>query len=143
MAARERSVADILAGVVALGRSIAAQRRTPFEGVELTSSQLSLLFLLTHSPKPVTPSAAASALGITRGAVTQLVDGLRAAGLVESVPNPQDRRSRMLQLSDVERGRVADYEAGVVRRLMPSFEALGDGELHTLAELLGKVGPQR
>lgn len=143
MGARERPVGDILAQVVALSRTIAAERRTPFEGVALTSSQLSLLFLLAHSREAVTPSAAASALGVTRGAVTQLVDPLRAAGLVESVPNPQDRRSRILQLTDVEQRRVADYEAGVVGRLMPSFEALTDGELHTLAALLGKVVPQR
>lgn len=141
MGARERSVGDILAQVVGLSRRIAAERRTPFGGVELTSSQLSLLFLLAHSQDPVTPGAASSALGITRGAVTQLVDGLRAGGLVESVPNPDDRRSRILQLTAAERRRVSDYEAGVVRRLTPNFEALTDGELHTLAELLGRVRP--
>lgn len=142
MGARERSVGDILAQVVALSRSVAADRRTPFEGVELTSSQLSLLFLLAHSQGPVTPSAAASVLGVTRGAVTQLVDGLRAAGLVESVPNPRDHRSRILQLTGAERRRVADYEAGVVRRLMPGFDALDDADVHTLAGLLRRVAPQ-
>ena len=142
MGAREQWVGDVLAEVVALGRSVAAERRTPFEGVELTSSQLSLLFLLAHSPEPVTPGAAASALGLTRGAVTQLVDGLRTLGLVESVPHPHDRRSRILRLTEAERRRVAHYEAGVVRRLMPQFDALSDGELHTLATLLGRVEPQ-
>lgn len=141
MGARERPIGDILVQVVALSRAIAAQRRTPFEGVELTSSQLSLLFLLAHSQDPVTPGAASSVLGITRGAVTQLVDGLRAVGLVESSPNPEDRRSRILHLTATERARVSDYEAGVARRLTPHFQALTDDELHTLAELLGRVEP--
>lgn len=140
---REQSVGEVLAGVVVLSRSIAADRRTPFDGVDLTASQLSLLFLLAHGQETVTPGAAASALGVTRGAVTQLVDGLRDAGLVESIPHPDDGRSRLLRLAPAERRRVAEYEREVVRRLMPTFEALSDDELHTLAELLGKVGAQR
>ncbi|KAB7743874.1 MarR family transcriptional regulator [Nostocoides sp. F2B08] len=140
MADREELLGGVLAEVVALSRSITAEQRTPFEGVALTASQLSVLFLLAHSRRVVTPGEVASTLGITRGAVTQVVDGLRAAGLVESVPHPHDRRSRILQLTEAERTRVADFERGVVRRLMPSFKDLSDGELTHLAELLSRVG---
>lgn len=142
MGERKESVGAVLAEVVALSRSIASERRTPFEGVELTSSQLSVLFLLARATEGVTPGEVASSLGLTRGAVTQLVDGLRAAALVESVPNPTDRRSRILRLTDVARTRVADFEQSMVRRLMPAFDALSDRELDRLAELLGKVGRQ-
>ena len=143
MADREELIGAVLAEVVALSRSIAPERRTPFEGVDLTVSQLSVLFLLAHARRAVTPGEVASTLGITRGAVTQLVDGLRAAGLVESVSNPDDRRSRILQLTDAERKRVADFEKGVIRRLTPSFEELSDGDLDRLVELLSRVRPHR
>lgn len=143
MGEREESVGAVLAEVVALSRSIGSARRTPFEGIELTTSQLSVLFLLSRATEAVTPGEVASSLGITRGAVTQLVDGLRAAALVESMPNPNDRRSRILRLTGAARTRVVDFERGVVRRLMPSFDALSDRELDRLAELLGRVAGQR
>lgn len=139
MSDRERSLGEVLAGVVALSRSVAAERRTPFDGVELTPNQLALLFLLARSRSAVTPGACASALGVTAGAITQLVDGLRAAGLIESVQNPDDRRSRLLRLTDAARESVRDYESGVVRRLLPQFAGLNDVELETLAELLGRI----
>ena len=107
MPERERLVGAVLTGVVALNRGVTAAGRTPFGGIELTTNQLGLLFLLAHSREPLTPGAAATALHITPGAVTQLVDPLRAAGLVETLPHPGDRRSRILRLTDAERERLA------------------------------------
>lgn len=140
---RERDVGEVLTAVVALSRDIAAERRTPFEGADLTPTQLELLFLLAHSDEDVTPGAAAARLGITAGAVTQLVDGLRAAGLVESAPNPADRRSRILRLTHAQRSRIATFEHGVVQRLLPRFASLGDADLRTLARLIARVGDER
>lgn len=139
MSERKPAIGAVLAGVVALSRSIAAEQRAPFEGLELTPNQLSVLFLLAHSTSAVTPGAAASTLGITPGAITQLLDGLRSAKLVESVPNPDDRRSRLLRLTPATRNHVREYERAVVDRLMPQFEHLSDGDVHTLAELLGRI----
>lgn len=140
---RERAVGAVLAGVVALSRDIAAERRTPFAGADLTPTQLELLFVLAHSERAVTPGAAAVRLGITPGAVTQLVEGLRAAGLVESSPNPDDRRSRILHLTTAHRQSVAAFERSVVERLLPRFAPLGDAELRTLAELMARIGDER
>lgn len=139
MPERERLVGAVLTGVVALNRGVTAAGRTPFGGIELTTNQLGLLFLLAHSREPLTPGAAATALHLTPGAVTQLVDPLRAAGLVETLPHPGDRRSRILRLTDAERRRVSDFEKDVVRRMLPRFAALDEAELQTLAALLDRV----
>ncbi|MGF2075820.1 MarR family winged helix-turn-helix transcriptional regulator, partial [Enterococcus casseliflavus] len=84
----------VIERAIALSRSLRAGRRTPFHGRVLTGSQLEALFHLAHDPQPVTPSTLAAALAVTPGAVTQLVDGLRSEGLVESAPHPDDARSR-------------------------------------------------
>lgn len=139
MPGRAQQVGTVLAAVVALNRRIAAEPRAPFDGVELGTNQLALLFLLAHHPAPVTPGAAADALGVTRGAVTQLVDGLRGAGLVDSVPHPGDGRSRILRLTDAAGRSVHAYESAIAGRLLPAFDALDDVALATLAELLGRV----
>lgn len=140
---RERFVGVVLTRVVALSRWTMAERRTPFEGLDLTSNQLALLFLLAHSRDPITPGGAATSLGVTAGAITQLVDGLRAAGLVKSMPNPADRRSRVLHLTEPARQGLNDFEARVVQRMLPQFATLSDTDLGTLADLLDAVGDDR
>jgi DNA-binding MarR family transcriptional regulator len=47
----------------------------------------------------VTLSALARDLGITKQAVARVVDDMRAAGLVEQLPDPSDGRSRLLALT--------------------------------------------
>ncbi len=53
---------------------------------------------------------------LSSGAVTMLVDRLEGAGLVARVPNPQDRRSTLIELKAPEGGAddpLAAYHAGV------------------------------
>ena len=136
---RSRAIGTVLGHVVALGRSIVAEQRAPFEGMGLTPNQGSLLFLLARTPDGLMPGTAALKLGITRGAVTQLVEPLRTAGLVESAPHPQDGRSRLLRLTASARDRVATYEEGVVARLAPKFDPLDDRDIAALADLLDRI----
>jgi len=136
---RAGDVATVLEVVTVIGRLIAAQRRAPFGGRQLTRSQIQTLFLLSHSPDPMTPSRLAQALDITAGAVTQLIDGLRVEGLVEATANPGDARSRILSLSPEAATEVRQFESDIVDRLLPRFAALGDAELATLARLLRRV----
>ncbi|WP_350349525.1 MarR family transcriptional regulator [Agromyces sp. G08B096] len=135
-AARRANAARVLESVTLLGRAIAAERRTPFEGLTLTRSQLETLFLLAHSAAPLTPGRVADRLGITPGAVTQLVDGLKAEGLVETDRHPDDARSRVLRLTAGAAQQVERFEADTTTRLLPVFEQLSDDELDQLARLL-------
>ena len=50
-------------------------------------------------------------LGLTSGAVTNLVDRLAAAGLVERRPNPSDRRGSLITLSTTGERVIADARA--------------------------------
>jgi DNA-binding MarR family transcriptional regulator len=72
---------------------------------------------------------------VTAGAVTQLLDTLASAGLVESDLNPHDGRSRIFNLTEKAR---ADIEQ-VVADLTPRFDTLTDNELATLADLLNRL----
>ena len=87
----------------------------------------------------MTPSSLASALGVTAGAVTQLLDTLASAGLVESDLNPHDGRSRILNLTERARADIAEFEQQVVADLTPRFDPLTDNELATLADLLNRL----
>ncbi|UOE43423.1 MarR family winged helix-turn-helix transcriptional regulator [Agromyces larvae] len=132
-------IAAVLESIALLGRELSATRDTPFGDVRLTRSQLDALFLLTRAPSGLTPGALAAALGLTAGAVTQLVDGLRTEELVEQMVNPRDARSRMLRLTQAAKDRVGAFEAAVAARLAPRFDALSDAELDRLGRLLAKA----
>ncbi|TQK17546.1 DNA-binding MarR family transcriptional regulator [Microbacterium sp. SLBN-154] len=144
---RDTAIGRVLEGVVSARRLLGDARRRPFASLMLTTSQLEAMFLLSHTAEPVTPGRLAQRLGITAGAVTQLVDGLRKSGLVEQAPHPTDARSRVIRLSPSARAEVDVFEAGVVAEMRRHFAGLSEAELIVLGDLLSRVGdgvsPQR
>ena len=137
--ARVDAVASVLEAVAELGRLLASERHAPFDGRGLTRSQIETLFLLAHRIPPMTPARLATALRITKGAVTQLLDTLREQGLVESAPHPTDARSRILVLTAVAAREIDAFESGIVRHLLPRFARLGDAELAALESTLRRL----
>jgi DNA-binding MarR family transcriptional regulator len=137
---RRDAVGAALEGIIRLNRALRAARKAPFHEVRLSPSQMDALFLIAHHPSgPVTPGALAESLGVTRGAVTQLVDGLVARGLVTQIPNPADARSRVVILEREAADEVARFEAEVIDDISPMFHGLTDTEVTTLATLLARV----
>ena len=73
----------------------------------LTNGQFSLLMALNRpSPPPI--SAVAAVLGQDRTTVTAALMPLARRGLVEPFPDPEDRRSRLLRLTDAGTQRLAE-----------------------------------
>lgn len=133
---------DVAAAIevfVEWARVLEAQRTFPFGDLELTRSQLEVLFLIAHSDQPATPGALARALRVTPGAVTQVLAGVLDAGLVEQRRDPGDARRRVLELSPAARERVESAERAITASLAPRFAGLDDDELQLLAGLLGRT----
>jgi DNA-binding MarR family transcriptional regulator len=66
---------------------------------DLSFSQVNTLFRLYHHG-PSSVNALAEHLGITKAAVSQLLDPLITAGLVVRSENPEDRRRKLIDLTD-------------------------------------------
>jgi len=66
---------------------------------DLSFSQINTLFRLFHHG-PGSVNDLAQHLGVTKAAVSQLLDSLIAAGLVVRSENPEDRRKRLIALTD-------------------------------------------
>jgi DNA-binding MarR family transcriptional regulator len=81
----------------------------------------------------------AELLDVTTGAVTQLVDGLKLAGHVETTANPADARSRLIVLTPEAQAEVDRFESATAERLRPLFDEVSAAELAALAELLARV----
>jgi DNA-binding MarR family transcriptional regulator len=111
-----------------------------------------LLFIATSGG--ATPKQTGDFLELTSGSMTNLIDRMAAAGLVERLPNPDDRRSLMLQLAPegtetVER--VVDFyrraftksvEAKDVVFLTAAFHAIGEALTETAREDISTIPPR-
>lgn len=82
-------------------------------------------------------------LGISKQAVQQLIDGLVEDGILERVADPDDRRGRIVRLTDG--GRAAMRDANHIKlEIEAGYRArIGDEEFARLSQLLGKLRQSR
>lgn len=82
-------------------------------------------------------------IGISKQAVQQLIDGLEADGILERVADPDDKRGRIVRLTDA--GRAAMKDANRIKIEIESVyrARMGEGEFAHLSELLGKLRQSR
>lgn len=73
---------------------------------QLPPSQGELLFIVSHEG-PISSTELAKAMQLTPGAITQLVESLERAGLVERKPSPADRRVTLINISNTGRERMS------------------------------------
>jgi DNA-binding MarR family transcriptional regulator len=98
-----------------------------FAGFGLTLWEFDMLATLRRSGPPyrLTPTALFSALMVTSGTMTHRLNRLAERGLIERVPNPDDARSQLVQLSDA--GRV------LIDRVLPAHLATEAAMLNALS----------
>lgn len=119
-------------------RALARRFDEAFRQLGITSGQFSLLMSLNRpEPPPIGPVAAL--LAMDRTTLTANLKPLERRGLVEVVPNPSDRRSRLLKLTDDGRALLAEA-APIWKRehdlVDETVTACGPGELRqALSEL--------
>jgi DNA-binding MarR family transcriptional regulator len=128
--ANERALARVAAHPSAAGNRVRAAHTALFPHLDFDGVRLTDL---------------AARVGVTKQAVGQLVDDLAAAGMVERVPDPQDRRAKRIRFSRLGYAALM-HGLGVLRDLEGELRsAVGERrmrELHqTLALLIGALEP--
>lgn len=101
-------------------------------GVGLTDLRF-LFSLAARGEHGVLPKEATNYLGLSTGATTSLIDRLEQRGLVERVPNPNDRRSVSVVIRP-DGTRMVDEVKDVYRDAFTT--AIPAGKLRELAGLL-------
>ena len=90
-----------------------------------------------------TASGLASRLGTSVSAVTQLVDGLVEADILERRGDPDDRRRTRIDLTPHGRELYALFDAARLARAETLFKDLDDDQVLALVELLSKATHER
>ena len=111
-------------------------RRRCLKGSISSAQELDVLSRLELSEESLTPQMLVSAMGITKPAVSRLVDGLEKKGLVRKEPSSTDRRSHHLVIT--EEG-SAQVQATYTYYLSPIYELrrrMGGADFDRLADLI-------
>ncbi|GLY69406.1 MarR family transcriptional regulator [Amycolatopsis taiwanensis] len=140
---RERPDLDLDAIAVAgrlgrVGLLLAPAQETVFTAFGLQKGEFDVLASLRRSGEPYTlrPSQLSATLMLTRAGMTNRLDRLETAGLVERTLDPADRRSFRVRLTDKGYATVEDAMTAHTANVTRLLSALSEEQLGTLDGLL-------
>ena len=105
---------------------------------ELTDAQYGLLFCL-RDPAQMSVRDLAYAADLSPASVTEMLDGLTAAGLVDRQRSDRDRRVVNTSLTDSGRGLVEERRARFEPRFRAALEPFSENELVVAAAVLERL----
>jgi len=134
-----QKVLALLCSIVKTGRFVESKQDRLLDTVELSVTKMLALQHLLRADEPLSLGDLAERLQFVKSNVTQLVDNLEAAGLVQRVPHVSDRRCKVLVLTDEGRQQAA-AALEAVQPLVNQIAALyTPEEQETLAQLLQRL----
>ena len=132
--------AEVCATLVRTGTSLAQEiERSMLATFGVPQTLLNSLAVIDGADGPLTPSEIGERTLVSSGTVTGTLDQLEYRGWVRRLPNPDDRRSVLVEITDEGR-LITDQLLPGIRKLEQAVLAgLTASELNTLMKLLGKV----
>jgi len=113
-----------------------------FARYNLSQARFAILMLLsTDTGQAWTPAKLADALGITKATITGLLDVLEKGNFIERKPNPKDRRSSQVVMTESGQARLRSLLPEHLHQLLPLASILTDEERQTLSDFLLRLKP--
>ncbi|MEU6041023.1 MULTISPECIES: MarR family winged helix-turn-helix transcriptional regulator [Actinomadura] len=128
----------VLSRVSRLARHLDRARRAVFAAHRLEPWEFDVLTALRRAGAPyqLSPGRLLRATLVTSGTMTNRIDRLAAAGLVERHPDPQDKRGVLVRLTAAGQARVDAAFADLLDREHVILESLTPDQRDALAGLL-------
>lgn len=131
---------DLMAALLQSGKLTEATLSGVLEGARLSPPQMWGLILLVRAGGRLSHKRLAERTGTAKSNITYLVDRMEESGLARRVPDPEDRRGVIAEVTEEGRrrhdeglGLVGEAEHALLGRLAPHDRA-------ELARLLGLLG---
>ena len=135
---RSEIVGNLFQDFSIIKRAITDESQLFIEQFDISMSQIPILiFLLLHGQKSMTDIA--SRLNISRGAATQLIDGLIGNGYVDKQKSDDDGRISFVAVNDKGREVIKKIQQSGASRVLVLLETLADDELRSLGRALHKL----
>ena len=132
--------AEVLATLIRAGSAMSIEiERAMLATFDVPQSVLNSLAVIEGAERTLTPSEISERTLTSSGTMTGTLDALEYNGWVRRIPNPDDRRSVLIEITDDGQA-VADQFLPGVRRVERALLAeLTSADLATLLKLLAKV----
>ena len=114
-------------------------RRSVAESLGLGITELRTLMQL-HNAGPHTPRQIADFLGFSTGSTTAILDRLEGGGFIVRTPNPNDRRSLLINLTPSAKITTADAAGRAEDHLTAALGAYSADEIAQIARAMTTVG---
>ena len=134
---RHDETLEILMDLSRLIRSLSRVMGTDEEGPAMTATQRLAFFELGEGALRLNDLA--DRMGVSPPTASRSVDALYELGLVERVPDPQDRRALRIELTPSGKELLADRKAKAQAAFAPAVALLSASERKTLSELLRRM----
>ena len=137
----DTSPMEVIGRILRAAHLADARIRPVLRRAGLDRSGLDVLATLRRSGPPywLTPTDLYRELVLTSGAITHRVDALARAGLVERLPDPQDRRGCLVALTATGKAVADRAMAAHMECEAAMMAALGDRDKRALAGLLRRL----
>ncbi len=132
---RAERVGQLLVVAAGAAQALASERLEP---LGLTPRAWGVLSTLVESG-PLTQIELATATATDRTAMVYLLDELEQQGLVERMPNPDDRRSYLIHLTPQGKEIQTKAAAGLAKQADTLLKPLSAAERQELIDLLARV----
>jgi len=131
---------EAYASVVRAGQALLAEiDRAMLDSLDVKQPVFTALAVLDGAGEPLTPSQIAERVLVASATMTATLDGLERRGWVRRIPNPDDRRSVLVEIT-VDGRAAADRALPGIRKIEKTMMAqLTRTEREQLVALLHKV----
>lgn len=119
--------------LVRIGQLITERHAAAAAAMGLDLGQGDVLFTLRRAGRPLSPTDLADRTLVTTGTMTNRLDKLERRGLVRRVPNPDDRRGLVIELTD---GAVALVDEALEAHVTRLEEIMGGLSRHERGQLV-------
>jgi DNA-binding MarR family transcriptional regulator len=135
------TVEGIVDRITGLSRRVNRMMEETLAELELTWGEWKVLGFLLHqgSPHRSTPGQLAERFELSSGAMTNRLDQLESAGLIQRLPDPSDRRGVQVELTPAGRKAYKQATARAAAREALVVSALAEDEREQLNALLRKL----
>ncbi|RAY12221.1 MarR family transcriptional regulator [Actinomadura craniellae] len=129
---------QVLSRISRLARHLDRTRRAVFVAHDLEPWEFDVLTALRRAGAPyqLSPGRLLRATLVTSGTMTNRIDRLQKAGLVDRLPDPNDKRGVQVRLTNAGRGKVDGAFADLLAREHALLAGLSPADRATLSGLL-------
>ncbi len=106
---------------------------------ELGQAEISILFRLSKTKEGMTVSDLADSMGVSKSAITQIIDKLVEKKMINRIRTNEDRRIVQLELSKKAHSVLGEVRRCFCQQLKPYFNDLSDSEISQLVTLVSKI----